>query len=57
MSDNSGKFLRAEGGKYSLKEKNALGDLVKKYKEEYEIKVENSVTQINMFSWKILPLS
>ena len=47
MSDNSRKFLRAERGKYSLEEKNALGELVKKYKEEYDKQVENSAIQIN----------
>ena len=47
MSDNSRKFLRAERGKYSLEEKNALGELVKKYKEEYYKQVENSAIQIN----------
>ena len=47
MSDNSRKFLRAERGKYSLEERNALGELVKKYKEEYDKQVENSATQIN----------
>ena len=36
MSDNSRKFLHAERGKYFLEEKNALGELVKKYKEEYD---------------------
>ena len=36
MSDNNRKFLLAERGKYSLEEKNALGELVKKYEEEYD---------------------
>ena len=33
MSDNSRQFLCAERGKYPLGEKNALGELVKKYQE------------------------
>ena len=32
---------------YSLEEKNALGELMKKYEEEYDKQVENSATQIN----------
>ena len=39
MSDNSRKFLLAERGKYSREEKNALGELVKKYEEEYDNKL------------------
>ena len=46
MSD-SRKFLCAERGKYSLEKKNALGELVKIYKEEYDKQVEDSATQIN----------
>ena len=38
---------KEESTPYSLEEKNALGELVKKYKEEYDKQVENSATQIN----------
>ena len=38
---------KEESTPYSLEEKNTLGELVKKYKEEYDKQVENSATQIN----------
>ena len=47
MSDNCRKFIRAERRKYSLKEKNLLRELVRKYKEEHDKQVEISATQIN----------
>ena len=47
MSDNCRKFIRAKRRKYSLKEKNLLRELVRKYKEEHDKQVEISATQIN----------
>ena len=34
------KFIRVERRKYSLEEKESLGKLWKRYKEEYDAKVE-----------------
>ena len=36
----SGKFARGEKEKYSLAEKDELGKLCKRYKEEYDTKAE-----------------
>ena len=47
MFDNSRKLICVGRGKYSLDEKSTLGELVKKYKEEYDEQVESSATQIN----------
>ena len=47
MFGNSRKLICVGRGKYSLDEKSTLGELVKKYKEEYDKQVESSATQIN----------
>ena len=41
------KFTRAERGKYSLEEKEALGNLCKKYKIEYDEKMNSASGQVN----------
>ena len=41
------KFLRGEKNKYSLKEKQELGELIKKYKTEYDDEVEKNKVKIN----------
>ena len=41
------KFSRAERGKYSLEEKEALGKLCEKYKLEFDEKVKSTSKQVN----------
>ena len=45
MSDR--KFIRAERGKYSLKEKDSLEKGCKRYKEEYDAKLEGNSKKLN----------
>ena len=41
------KFIRAERGKYTLEEKEALGKLCKKYKDEYDLKIKETFHKLN----------
>ena len=41
------KFVRGENKKYSLKEKHELGQLIKKYKSEYDDYVTQNQNRIN----------
>ena len=45
MSDR--KFIRVERDKYSLEEKESLEKLCKRYKEEYDAKVEENSKKLN----------
>ena len=41
------KFIRAERGKYTLEEKEALGKLCKEYKDEYDLKIKETAGKLN----------
>ena len=41
------KFIRAERGKYTLEEKEALGKLCKEYKDEYVLKIKETADKLN----------
>ena len=41
------KFIRAERGKYTLEEKEALGKLCKEYKDEYDLKIKETADKLN----------
>ena len=47
MSETKRKFGRAQLGKYSLKEKEELGKLCKRYKEGYDASVDSSTNNVN----------
>ena len=40
-------FIRAERGKYTLEEKEALGKLCKEYKDEYDLKIKETADKVN----------
>ena len=45
--ESSRKFIRSEYNKYSLEERISLGELCKKYKDEFDEKLQNNLHATN----------
>ena len=52
----SRKFVRGKNDKYSLVEKDELGNLCKKYKDEYDAKIDEYKKQVN-WNWEKIYLT